>query len=139
MFHFFSFHQNNQTAKFKMYISKQCIISSIFDKYPDRLITLIMAKPYILQETLFHWICSKFIKFYLTWAYFFWPQTSWRLLEAKNIPQRPRWHEWVNLLKKVFNQSCSATSKTPWRVLIWAMNSVKKDRSQDLLERHFKF
>ena len=37
--------------------------SSIFDKCPDRLITSITAKQYILQKTLFHSICSKLFKF----------------------------------------------------------------------------
>ena len=37
-------------------------ISSIFAKCPDRVITSITTKPYIPQKTLFHWMCSKFIK-----------------------------------------------------------------------------
>ena len=41
----------------------QKIISSIFDKCPDRLILTITAKPYILWKSLFHLICSKFHKF----------------------------------------------------------------------------
>ena len=64
-------------------------ISSIFNKCPDRLITSITAKPYILQNILFHWICSKFFKFQ-HWHNLFWPPTSWRLSEAKNTPQRPK-------------------------------------------------
>ena len=65
-------------------------ISSIFNKCPDRLITSITAKPYILQNILFHWICSKFFKFQ-HWHNLFWHPTSWRLLsEAKNTPQRPK-------------------------------------------------
>ena len=36
------------------------VISSIFHKCPDRQITSITAKPYILQKPLFHSICSKF-------------------------------------------------------------------------------
>ena len=27
-----------------------------------------------------------------------------------------KWHEGVDILKKVYNKSCSATSKTPWRI-----------------------
>ena len=42
--------------------TKKSLISSIFYKCPDRVINSITAKPYILQKTLFHWICSKFIK-----------------------------------------------------------------------------
>ena len=38
-------------------------ISLIFDKYPDRVIPSITTKLNILQKTLFHSICSKFIKF----------------------------------------------------------------------------
>ena len=37
-------------------------ISSIFDKCPDRVMTSIPTKQNILQKTLFHRICSKFIK-----------------------------------------------------------------------------
>jgi hypothetical protein len=44
----------------------------------------------------------------------------WRLLEAKNTPRRPKtplggqkWHEGVDLLKKVFDKSFSTTSKNP--------------------------
>ena len=39
------------------------VISSIFDKCPDRLITSNMVKLYILHKTLFHGMCSKFFKF----------------------------------------------------------------------------
>ena len=40
-----------------------------------------------------------------------------------------KWHEGVNLLKKVFNESCSATSKTPYR--------IQSDLSYDLrVERY---
>ena len=35
-------------------------ISSICDKYPDRVITSIPVKPYILQKTLLHWNWKKF-------------------------------------------------------------------------------
>ena len=64
-------------------------ISSMFNKCPDRLIDSITAKPYILQNILFYWICSKFFKFQ-HWHNLFWPLTSWRLSEAKNTPQRPK-------------------------------------------------
>ena len=55
----------------------------------------ITAKPYILQKILFQWICCKC----LAWGHrhsYFWPQRSWRLLEAKNTPWRPKipWRSW---------------------------------------------
>ena len=84
-----------------------CQISSIFEKCPDRFILNIMTKPCMQQKTLFHWI-----RFNMG-INFFWPPISWRLLEAKNTPQRQKWHEGVNLWKEVFNESCLATSKTP--------------------------
>ena len=62
---------------------------------PDTLIVRFTAKPYILWKILFHWICSKFNEF-KHGHIFFWPQRSWRLLEAKNTPRRPilSWRSW---------------------------------------------
>jgi hypothetical protein len=73
----------------------QILISLIFDKCPDRVITSITTKPNILQKTLFHRFCPKFIKVEHG-NNFFWPMTSWRLLEAKNTPRRPKmaWRSW---------------------------------------------
>ena len=62
------------------------LISSIFDKCPERLIMSIMAKPYIVQNISFHWICSKFHHGHNC----FWTPTLWRVLEDKNISQRPK-------------------------------------------------
>ena len=96
------------------------LISLIFEQCPDRVILSIKIKPNILQKTLFHRFSPKFIKVEHGHN-FFWPLTSWRPLEAKNTPQRPKWHEGVILLKKDFNESCSATSKPHNRSnQIWA-------------------
>ena len=71
------------------------IISLIIEGCPDTLIMRFTAKPYILWKILFHWICSKFYEF-KHGHNFFWPQRSWRLLEAKNTPRRPKlsWRSW---------------------------------------------
>ena len=61
-------------------------------------------KPYIQQKFLLQWICCKCLSECNRHSYF-WPQRSWRLLEAKNTPQRSS-----------FIESFSAPSKTPWRV-----------------------
>ena len=70
-------------------------ISLIIEGCPDTLIMRFTAKPYILWKILFHWICSKFYEF-KHGHNFFWPQRSWRLLEAKNTPRRPKlsWRSW---------------------------------------------
>jgi hypothetical protein len=50
----------------------------------------------------------------ITWAQKkFSLQPQKRLLESKNTSRRPKRHEGVDLLRKVFNKSCSTTSKTP--------------------------
>ena len=47
----------------------------------------------------------------LTWTWLF---LSSDLMEAKNTPAKPKKkHKGVELLKKDFNKSCLATSKTP--------------------------
>ena len=80
-------------------------------------------KPYIPQKILLQWVCCKCLAGCNRHIYF-WHQRSWRLLEAKNTPQRPKssWRSW--LIEKVFNESFSAPSKTPW----W----VQSDLSYDL-------
>ena len=40
-----------------------------------------------------------------------------------------KWHEGVDLLKKVINENCSATSKTPWR--------LQSDLSYDLRQERY--
>ena len=52
---YFKFH-----ALFRAII--RLLISLIFDKCPDRVMTSITTKPNILQKTLFHRFCPKFIK-----------------------------------------------------------------------------
>ena len=78
-------------------------------------IVSITTKPCVLQLFLFQWLCCK----YLAWWHghsHFWPQRSWRLLEAKNTAGRPKkaWKSWF--IKKVFNTSFSTTSKTSYRI-----------------------
>ena len=78
------------------FLSKRSLhISLIIEGCPDTLIMRFTAKPYILWKILFHWICSKFYEF-KHGHNFFWPQRSWRLLEAKNTPRRPKlsWRSW---------------------------------------------
>ena len=55
-------HKNSQNQEKSSSLAPPRGISSIFDKCPDGVITSITTKPYILQKTLFYWICSKFIK-----------------------------------------------------------------------------
>ena len=52
-------------------------------------------KPYIPQKILLQWICCKCLAGCYRHSYF-WPQRSWRLLEAKNTPWRPKtaWRSW---------------------------------------------
>ena len=52
-------------------------------------------KPYIPQKNLLQWICCKCLAWWHGHSYF-WPQRSWRLLEAKNTPRRPKlsWRSW---------------------------------------------
>ena len=68
---------------------KSHVISLIIKRCPDTLTMRFTAKPYILWKSLFHWIWSKFYEF-KHGHNFFWPQRSWRLLEAKNTPRRPK-------------------------------------------------
>ena len=85
-------------------------------------------KPYVPQKNLLQWVCCKHLAGCNRHSYF-WPQRSWRLLGAKNTPQRPKssWRSW--LIEKVFNESFSAPSKTPWQ--------MKSDLDCDLrLERY---
>ena len=53
------------------------------------------GKPYIPHKSLFQWICCKCLAWWHGHSYF-WPQRSWRLLEAKNTPWRPKmsWRSW---------------------------------------------
>ena len=41
-------------------------------------------------------------------------------------------HEGVNLWKKVFNESFSATSKTPWRIQSDLIYDLRQERYSDL-------
>ena len=52
-------------------------------------------KPYIPHKSLLQWICCKCLAWWHRHSYF-WPQRSWRLLEAKNTPRRPKkaWKSW---------------------------------------------
>ena len=69
--------------------------SLIIEGRPDTLILRFTAKPFILWKLLFQWLCSKFYEFKHRHN-FFWPQRSWRLLEAKNTSRRPKlwWRSW---------------------------------------------
>ena len=69
-------------------------------------------KPYIQQKILLQWICCKCLAGCYRHSYF-WPQRSWRLLEAKNTPQRPKMAWRSQFIEKSFNESCSANSKPP--------------------------
>ena len=53
------------------------------------------AKPCIPHKSLLQWICCKCIAWWHRHSYF-WPQRSWRLLEAKNTLRRPKkaWKSW---------------------------------------------
>ena len=106
----FSYFASIINIKTHPYQLKNVIISSIFDKCPDRLITSI-TKPYILQNILIHWICSKFFKFQHGHK-LFWPPTLWRLLEAKNTQQRPK----MAWRSRFIEKSCSTTLKPTWWV-----------------------
>ena len=66
----------------------------------------------IRYKKLHQWICCKCLSWWHRHSYF-WSQRLWRLLEAKNTPQRPKkaWKSWY--IKKV-----------------WALTSNKKDTSQ---------
>ena len=95
---FYYYSVNHQSGLPKNIFSElSYLISSIFDKCPDRLIVRFTAKSYILWKSFFHWIYSKFYKFKHGHD-FFWPLTSWRLLEAKNTSRRPKkaWRSWFN-------------------------------------------
>ena len=88
------------------------LISSKFDKCPERLIMSIMAKPYIVQNISLHWICSKvqhghncFLNSNLMKGV----RGQKHLSEAKNL------HERVDLLRKILNKRCLTTLK-PQRV-----------------------
>ena len=52
-------------------------------------------KPYITQKNYLQWVCCKCLAGCNRHIYF-WPQRSWRLLEAKNTPRRPKlsWRSW---------------------------------------------
>ena len=72
-------------------------------------LTSITAKPYILQKTLFNSICSKFYRVKHGHDFFLAPLTSWRLLEAKNTPRRPKkvqrnWFTETSIKLKLLNE-----------------------------------
>ena len=75
--------------------SNQSHYHLINNRKDDRLILRFTVKPYILLKNVFHWIYSTFYKGKHGHD-FFWPQRSWRLLEAKNTPPRPKisWRSW---------------------------------------------
>ena len=50
-------------------------------------IVSITTKPYIPHKSLLQWICCKCIAWWHRHSYF-WPQRSWRLLEAINTPRQ---------------------------------------------------
>ena len=78
-------------------------------------------EPYIPQKFLLQWVCCKCLAGCYRHIYF-WPQRSWRLLEAKTPLRGQKWHEGVHLLKKNI-KSCSTTSKTPW----WLQSDLSYD------------
>ena len=49
----------------------------------------LVVKPYTPHKSLLQWICCKCLAWWQGHSYF-WPQRSWRLLEAKNTPRRPK-------------------------------------------------
>ena len=59
--------------------SHQYLTNVLTDSYPQ------LRPNHNPMGKFFHWICSKFYKF-KHGHNFFWPQRSWRLLEAKNTP-----------------------------------------------------
>ena len=71
-------------------------------------------KPYIPQNFLL-WVCCKCLAGCNRHIYF-WPQRSWRLLEAKNTPRRPKMAWRSQSIAKKNNESCSATAQTRWRM-----------------------
>ena len=74
-------------------------ISSMFKKCPDRLITSITAKPYIIHKIIFHSICSKSFNKGIIICYLQ-PHES---CQGPKIPLKgSKWHEGFNLLKKGF-------------------------------------
>ena len=105
------------------------LISSIFDKCPDRLITSITAKPYTIQNISFHWICSKFQHGHNC----FWTSTSWR---TKTSLRGQKWHERVDLLKKFLIKGAQQPQKPldSWwpSNQFWVMILGKKGTSQQL-------
>ena len=78
-------------------------------------------KPYIPQKILLQWICCKCHAGCYRHSYF-WPQRSWRPLEAKNTPQRPKMTWRSSFIEKNI-KSCSITSKTPW----WLQSDLSYD------------
>jgi hypothetical protein len=110
-------------------------ISSIFDKCPDRVITSITAKPYILQKTLFHWIYSKLLRFNM--GIFFLSSNLMEAVrgqkhpsEAKNGIWKILWKIlilWKKFLIKVVQQPQKLLDRSNQ---LWAMTSVKKDSFQ---------
>ena len=68
-------HRNVAIVIFIENTKKWIEILLIIQECPDRVIKSITMKPNILPKTLFHRFSPKFIKVYLTWAYFFalWP------------------------------------------------------------------
>ena len=69
-------------------------------------------KPYIQQKFLLQWICCKCLAGCYRHSYF-WPQRSWRLLEAKNTPRRPKlsWKSWF--IEKSIYWKFLSTLKNP--------------------------
>ena len=59
------------------------------------IVDFLAEKPYIPHKSLHQWICCKCLEWYHRQSYF-WPPRSWRLLEAKNTPWRPKmaWRSW---------------------------------------------
>ena len=92
---------------------KSHVISLIIKRCPDTLTMRFTAKPYILWKGLFHRICSKFYKvkhghdFFLTSGLMKAGRGQKHLSEAKICMKESIYG------KKVFNESFSATSKTP--------------------------
>ena len=80
----------------------------------DGLILRFTVKPYVLLKNLFHWSFSNFYNVKHGHD-FFWPQRSWRLLEAKNTPQRPKmaWMSWF--IEKSYLWKLLSNLKNPLR------------------------
>ena len=79
--------------RFSFYICELILINNrrLFNVEIDDL----AEKPYIPHKSLLQWICSKCLAWWYRHSHF-WPQRSWRLLEAKNTSRtlNKTWKSW---------------------------------------------